>query len=192
MTAAIVVLTVAGFRAATPVAARTQRADVTVASGDLDHLRLADDLFHIHDLWIRVAAGTEFHRWLSQGIDREAAIILTTNADRVGDDRNVRILSGRLIHQTAPNPTPSSTDAVGALPPGNLSVVHILYLRDDLTGSLGAVAFQTSDFATASRFDAYDDQTVSTSSRSSDLSRRPRRTAVRWRRSPPWPAPRRS
>ena len=45
------------------------------------------------------------------------------------------------MHQTAPNARP---------------VVHTLFLKDELTGSLGAVTFQTTDLATAAKFDSYD------------------------------------
>ena len=72
------------------------------------------------------------------------------------DGKSVRILSGRLIHGTAPNPTPVTSNVVGNLPEGNSSVVHILFLKDDLTGTLGAVTFETADLDTARKFDAYD------------------------------------
>ena len=43
--------------------------------------------FHIDDLWLKVTPDTEFHRWLSQGIDRDVTITLTANADRFADVR---------------------------------------------------------------------------------------------------------
>src|SRR5579862_2447018 len=46
--------------------------DVTLAAGKLEHHGFSNELFHIHDLWIRVAEKTEFHRWLSEGIGHEA------------------------------------------------------------------------------------------------------------------------
>jgi hypothetical protein len=39
-------------------------------------------------------------------------------------------------------------------------VVHVLFLKDDVTGSLGAVTFQTSDRSTALKFDAYDSEPI--------------------------------
>ena len=71
------------------------------------------------------------------------------------------ILTGKLVHQTAPNLTPNTVDVVGELPPGDLPMVHIVYLRDEVFGTLGAVTLQTSDGATASRFERFDDASVS-------------------------------
>lgn len=132
-------------------------AEVVVASGTLGGGSLADALFNIGEFWMRVAPDTEFHRWLSQGINRKVVIMLTTNPARFGDAKNVRILGGTLMHETAPNPTPATIDVIGRLPTGNLSIVHILFLKDELTGSLGPITFQTADFETAAKFDAYDD-----------------------------------
>jgi hypothetical protein len=42
------------------------------------------------------------------------------------------------------------------LPAGNSPVVHVLFLRDELSGSLGAVTFETADLETATKFDPYD------------------------------------
>ena len=123
-----------------------QRTEVTVVSGDLVHHALTNDLFHIGDLWMKVKPDTEFHRWLSQGIDRKVTITLTPNADRFADAKDTRILRGSLMHETAPNATP---------------VVHILFLKDELTGSVGAVTFETADSETATKFDSYDDADVS-------------------------------
>jgi hypothetical protein len=150
--------------AALPICVNTravERADVTIADGKLIHSRFSSELFRIDELWMRVTKETEFHRWLSQGIDRNVAIVLTTNTARLGDEAGSRILTGRLMHQTAPNPTPNTVDAVGQLPPGNLPMVHIVFLRDDRTGTLGAVTLQTSDRATARKFDGFDDANVS-------------------------------
>jgi len=122
--------------------------------------KLPLDLFHIGEFWISVTPDTLFHRWLSQGIGRKVVIRLTTNSARFGDVRNVRILSGTLKHETASNPTPSSADVEGRLPRGNLPTVHILYLKDELTGSLGEVTFETADLRTARKFDAYFDTDV--------------------------------
>ena len=129
-------------------------ADVVVASGTLEGNFLAEALFHIGEFWMRVPPDTEFHRWLSQGIRRKVAIMLTANPARFGDATNVRILSGTLMHGTAPNPTPANIDVIGRLPKGNLGMVHILFLKDELTGSLGPITFETSDFETAMKFDA--------------------------------------
>ncbi len=92
--------------------------DVTIAEGKLEHHRVSNELFQIGELWIRVAADTEFHRWLSQGINHHAAIVLTTKTSRLADEEGARILTGTLIHQTAPNPTPVPVDVVGQLPQG--------------------------------------------------------------------------
>ena len=70
------------------------------------------------------------------------------------------ILSGTLMHETAPSPTPAITDVVGRLPAGNLSVVHVLFLEDELTKSIGAVTFETADADTVAKFDVYDDTPI--------------------------------
>jgi len=74
-----------------------------------------------------VPADTEFHRWLSQGIDREVAIILAANVERFADARDVRILTGSLIHGTAPRGT---------------STIHILFMCDEVTQSVGPITFE--------------------------------------------------
>lgn len=123
-----------------------QDADVTVVSGQLAHHRLTNDLFHINDLWMQVTPDTQFHRWLSQGINRDVVILLTATPGKFGDRDNVRILSGKLMHGTAPATSP---------------IVHVMFLEDELTGSIGAVTFQTDDSVTARKFDAFDDEDVS-------------------------------
>jgi hypothetical protein len=135
-------------------------ADVVVASGRLDGQLLGKSLFHVGALWIRVPAGTEFHRWLAQGLDRNVVITLTANASRFGDEKNLRILSGTLIQETAPAPTPNTTNVVGSLPEGDLPFVHILFLKDEVTGTLGAATFETADFVTAAKFDGLDNKHV--------------------------------
>ena len=40
-------------------------------------------------------------------------------------------------------------------------MVHILFLKDELTGTFGAVTLQTTDRATALKFDGLDDANVS-------------------------------
>lgn len=121
--------------------------EVSVASGTLVHHELTDDLFHIDNLWMKVKPDTAFHRWMMQGVDRTASVILTTNPARFLDADNVRILPGRLMHNTTP-------DADG--PP-----MHVLFLRDELTGSLGAVTFQTGDPAIVKKVEPYCDTPVS-------------------------------
>jgi hypothetical protein len=143
-----------GFGAGSALAA--DRADVIVVSGTLSGQFLADALFHVGEFWMRVASNTEFHRWLSHGIDHKVVITLITDPTPLEDVTNVRILSGTLVHETAPNPTPLTTSVVGRLPEGNASVVHILFLKDETTGTLGAVTFETADLDTARKFEAYD------------------------------------
>jgi len=131
--------------------------DVIVASGKLHGRFLADALFHIgEEFWMRVPSDTEFNRWLSQGLKRQVVIVLTTDPARFADAKSTRILSGTLIHNTAPTPTPATTDRVGRLPGGNMSFVHVLFLKDELTGSFGAVTFETADRVTAAKFEPYD------------------------------------
>jgi hypothetical protein len=124
----------------------TSDSDIVAVSGELEHHRMSNSLFHIDDFWMRVAPDTQFHRWLSQGIDREVSIILTRNPDSYGDRENVRILSGRLMHQTVPSESP---------------VMHVLFLQDEETGTIGAVTFQTDNPVIARKFDPFDDRGVS-------------------------------
>jgi hypothetical protein len=120
--------------------------NVTVASGKLAHHFLTNDLFHIDNLWIEVTSDTVFHRWLSRGINDKVTITLTANPEPFGDRANVRILSGILIHELAPGVTP---------------IVHVMFLKDEQTGTLSAVTFETDDPVTALKFDGYDDKEVS-------------------------------
>ena len=122
------------------------RHDVTVASGKLAHHFLTNDLFRIDKLWMQVAPDTLFHRWLSQGINRKVAIVMTATPGTFGDRPNLRILTGTLMHQTAPGTSP---------------IVHMMFLTDEQTGTAGAVTFETDDLATAEKFDAFDDRNVS-------------------------------
>jgi len=115
--------------------------EVAVASGTLVHHELTDDLFHIDNLWMKVKPDTAFHRWLMQGVDRTAFVILTTNPARFLDADNVRILPGRLMHNTTP--------AEGGPP------MHVLFLKDELTRSLGAVTFQTDDPAIVKKVEPF-------------------------------------
>jgi hypothetical protein len=117
-----------------------------VIVGTLVHHRLSNDLFHIDRLWMRVEPDTLFHRWLSGGSGRTAAIALTTDPARFEDLPNVRILTGRLIHQIAPMATP---------------LLHVLFLQDDRTGVLGPITFETEDPTVANAFDRWADAEVS-------------------------------
>jgi hypothetical protein len=110
-------------------------------------------LFHIGEFWMQVPSKTLFNRWLSQGRRRTVIIRLMSDASRYADAQNVRVLTGTLMHQTAPRS--------GRLPAGDSAFVHVLFLKDDRTGTLGAVTFQTSDLAIAAKFDAFDDAPVS-------------------------------
>ena len=117
-----------------------------IASGTMGHHTLTNDLFHINDLWMRVRPETEFHRWLSQGVDRHVTVSLTTAPERYADTANIRILTGVLIHNTA-------VDA--------MVVTHILYLQDPATHVLGAITFETTDVGMAAKWDVYDNGEVS-------------------------------
>jgi hypothetical protein len=132
--------------AASPAPQASFGGDVIVVSGELVHHRATNELFHIDELWMQVTPDTVFHRWLSQGIDREVSIILTRNPERYGDFSNVRILSGRLMHITVPSVSP---------------VMHVLYVEDQETGALSPVTFQTDDPDTARKFDEFEDRDVS-------------------------------
>ena len=135
--------------------------EIVVASGTLDGQLLRRGIFHIGGLWMRVPADTEFSRWLAQGMTRTVVVTIATDATRFADRKDVRTLTGTLMHTIAPNPTPSTIDVFGTLPEGDLPTVHVMFLRDELTNTLGPVTFQTSDFATMMKFDAYDNRPVS-------------------------------
>jgi hypothetical protein len=120
--------------------------DGVVIVGTLAHHRLSNDLFRIDRLWMRVEPDTLFHRWLLDGAGRVAAIGLTTDPGRFADVPNVRILTGRLIHQTAPTATP---------------LLHVLFLEDPLSGFLGPITFETQDPIVAHTFDRWADAEVS-------------------------------
>ena len=120
--------------------------EVMIVSGSLAHHALTDDMFRIGELWMQVISNTEFHRWLSQGIDRNVSIILTPRPDRFADAKGVRILTGTMIHNTAPNAAP---------------IVHEMFLKDVMTGAFSSVVFQTTDPAIAKTFDYFDNAEVS-------------------------------
>jgi hypothetical protein len=121
------------------------RRGIEVVHGKLGHHRSTNALFHIGDLWMQVSPGTEFHRWLLRGAGRPATISVTADPADLDDLPNVRILTGRLTHQTAPSLDP---------------VVHILFLRDEVTGALGAVTFETEARIIAAAFDACGDAQI--------------------------------
>jgi hypothetical protein len=133
-------------------------ADAVVASGRLDGRFLAASLFHIDEFWMQVARGTDFHRWLSQGLGRQVVIRLTADATRVDDEKRMRILTGMLVHETAPRPTSITANVVGRLPDGDSGFVHVFFVTDEIAGSgtLSAVTFETADLATVAKFAAYE------------------------------------
>ena len=155
----VIAMVLIGTRASMTLAAG--QGEVTIASGTLEGRLLSGSLFHIGEFWIRVATNTEFNRWLSEGLTHNVVVLLTTNPDRFGDQKNVRILTGTLQHQTAPNPTAITTDVVGRLPEGDSAFVHELFLKDERSGSIGAVTFETADQVVASEFDKYNGKNVS-------------------------------
>jgi hypothetical protein len=137
-----------------------QRADVIVASGTLDDRFLHQSLFHIGEFWIRVPSDTEYNRWLSQGIGHRIVILLTDDPTKFGDVANVRILSGTLIHNIAPAPTPMTEDVIGRLPEGDMGFVHILFLKDELSGIFSPITFETKDRVEATKFEAYNGKPI--------------------------------
>ena len=134
-----------------------------VASGTLDGRFLAGLLFHIDEFWMKVASGTEFHRWLSQGLGHPVVIRLVRNTARLADEKNVRILSGLLMHQTVPKLTPATTDVVGRLPRGDSGLVHMYFVIDAIadTATLSAITFESADLATVSKFNAFEGARIS-------------------------------
>ena len=154
---AVVVSIVVGLGATGAVAASTA---VSVVSGTLKIEVLDDPIFHIDDLWMRVPSDTEFHRWLSEGLDQRVDVQVTTDPAGFADQPHMRILTGTLIHQTAPAPTAVTTDVMGKLPRGDSPMVHILFLQDPLSGSLGPITFQTTDRDMAAKFVPYDGRRI--------------------------------
>jgi len=117
-----------------------------VADGTLVHHIATNALFHIGDLWMRVNTGTLLHRWLESGSGNRAAIALTTEPGRYADLPNIRIFTGRLIHQIDPSESP---------------LVHVFLLQDDAMGAIGPIMFQTKDRMVMGLFDAWCEMTVS-------------------------------
>lgn len=111
--------------------------DDLVVSGKLVHDRWSDDLFRVDRLWMRVPSGTVFHRWLSDA--GGVAVWLTVDPSRFGDTPTFRILSGTIQHGVAPRES---------------SLVHMIFVSDEVSGSVGPIAFQTTDLALVLRFDA--------------------------------------
>jgi hypothetical protein len=124
----------------------TMQTEITMVAGTLGHHAQTAALFHIGDVWMRVAPNAEFSRWLSQGVDRHAAIIIAANPERFGDVKGMRILTGTLIHDTQPNTSPP---------------VHELFLKDLMTGAFSAVTFETTNPSIAKTFDFFDNPEVS-------------------------------
>jgi hypothetical protein len=148
------------FALRAPGTSADQGADVVVVSGELHGRFLAGELFHIDEFWIRVPNGTEFNRWLSRGLGHKVAVLITANPAKFGDVETMRILSGTLIHNIAPAPTPVVEDVVGRLPEGNLGFVHILFLKDELSGTFGPITFETTDHQEAMKFADYDGKPI--------------------------------
>lgn len=99
--------------AAAPTIDAATTGAVVVASGKLEGRFRAGALFHIDEFWMHVNDGTEFNRWLSQGLDHEVVVRLAAGAATSGDEPNARVLSGTLSHQMAPKPTSIDSDVVG-------------------------------------------------------------------------------
>ena len=66
---------------------------------------------------------------------------MTTEPERYGDAKDVRILTGTLIHNTA-------IDA--------MVVTHILYIQDPETRALSPITFETVDSSAARKWDVFD------------------------------------
>jgi len=112
-------------------------ADVMVISGKLARPMFARGLFRIGSLWLQVPPDAPFRDWLLSARGRQAAVTLTTNAERYTDAKNTRILSGTPVHETVPSATP---------------VVHVMVLHEAAVGYVAAM-FETTDAAVASRLE---------------------------------------
>jgi len=111
--------------------------DVTVVSGKLARPVFARGLFRIGSLWFQVASDAAFQDWLVHARGRQAAVTLTTNAERYVEAKNTKILSGTPVHETVPSVSP---------------VVHVMLLQEPHIGNI-AVTFQTTDALVASRLE---------------------------------------
>jgi mono/diheme cytochrome c family protein len=124
----------------------TLQSEIQIASGPIEHHVLTGDVFRIEKIWMRVAPNTQYHRWLSSGTGSRSTLVLTSDPRRFGDRHNVRILTGRLICNTAPSEMP---------------IVHEFFLTDDATGAFSPVTFETEDGATAAKFEQWNNAVVS-------------------------------
>jgi hypothetical protein len=120
--------------------------DVPVACGRLAQDRSHVNLFHVGELWLHAPTGSIMNRWLLQAADAQVAVTLTSRPDTYGDSPDVKILTGTLQHNTAPR---------------GLATIHIVFMRDEVTGTIGPVTFETTTFGVASRFDRYTGKNVS-------------------------------
>ena len=125
---------------------RASQTEVILAEGNLVHHKATNALFHIGSLWMRVNTGTLLHRWLESGSGNRAAIALTTDPDRYADLPNIRIFTGRLIHQIDPRESP---------------LVHLFLLQDEETGGISPIMFETKDRMLMALFDEWSEMTVS-------------------------------
>jgi hypothetical protein len=110
--------------------------DVTVISGKLSRPVFARGLFRIGSLWFQ-ASDAPFHDWLLNARGRQAAVTLTTNAERYVAAKNTKVLSGIPVHETVPSVSP---------------VVHMMLLQETVVGNVAAT-FQTTDVLVARRLE---------------------------------------
>ena len=120
--------------------------DLPLVCGRLVQHRRTDNLFRVGKLWLHAPRGSVFDRWLAQAAGAEVVVSLTSRPDSHGGEPNLKILTGTLQHNTAPS---------------ELDTIHVVYMRDQHTGTPGPVTFETTAFDLASRFDAYAGRTVS-------------------------------
>ena len=113
--------------------------EVTVASGKLARPAFTSGLFRIGPLWFRVAPDAPFRDRLLHARGSQAAVTLTTNAERYIDAEHTTVVSGRPVHETVPSASP---------------IVHLMLLQDVVTGGV-AMTFQTTDAVVASRLENY-------------------------------------
>src|SRR5689334_11244738 len=149
LNAAVVALTCVSlaFHVSAEVNAPTcEGRDVPVVCGRLTQDRSHDNLFRVGELWLHARRGSVMDRWLSQAANRRVVVTLTSHPDAYGDRANVKILTGTLQHNTAPR---------------GMTTIHIVFMRDEMTGTLGPITFETTAFNVASRFDRYTGKDVS-------------------------------
>jgi hypothetical protein len=80
----------------------TIQSEVRIADGPLVHHRITANVFHMGALWMQVAPDTVFHKWLSGGAGKRATLALIADTPAPMDSRNTRVLTGALVHCTAP------------------------------------------------------------------------------------------